>query len=681
MDEQKLLDWWLPPQGAGEPLSCLATSFTFDTDFFRDDCLGRFIGLRGAVGEEGVGSLAQINELEERLAHVTACVLVDRSASVEGRNLRWDVIPVGVAGGLLHAKTAVLVWENAARVIIGSANLTPAGYRYQREIAVAFDLGQKSPVPREFWLDYLSALREIVGLAPVDLTSPGPRVRAELVLSQLEERITTAGAPRRTSANSIHIIYSKAGESAVDQIRTAFSGLKPRKLTALSPFWDTEDQGTSDAIRSLTSLLAEKGETEAEFMVPLEASTTGSLVQAPADLINRVSRRGTAASLMGVTSGMNEVNMERRRLHAKALSLESSESLLVMVGSSNMTTAGLGLSPHFGHVELNVAYVTEVSGRTSRGLRELFPAVIPVDSTLPYEPQTDPEEELNRPILPRGFVNAIINKGEGEWEILVRLEPRLLPSDWSVEVPALGLTLFSSESAGESSEISAAIGNPKVLPQGLSVHWTEKNGHKVSADWVLNISNPADLPLDERLRAVPIDLIIEALSKRSTNPAALLDRLLDGLSDMSPEQLHEIASPLDPLKSYDDSRALLKRIGVYGRALDELQKQLSRPVPTLSALGWRLTGLISPTRIAEGWVEQANEGNLPIEVAHFLFAELLLSMKRVDWASVTSGLEEKDVQRQLSEAFARWDSTYAQLEALPAGHELIEYVTAARSLT
>ena len=681
MDEQKLLDWWLPPQGAGEPVSCLATSFTFDTDFFRDDCLGRFIGLRGAVGEEGVGSLAQINELEERLAHVSACVLVDRSASVEGRNLRWDVIPTGVAGGLLHAKTAVLIWENTARVIIGSANLTPAGYRYQREIAVAFDLDQKSPVPSEFWLDYLSALRDIVNHAPSDLTSIGPKVRAELVLSQLEERIAIVGAPRRTAKNNVHVVYSKKGESAVDQIRAVFTGLKPRKLTALSPFWDTEDLGASDAVRSLTSLLAEKGDTEAEFMVPLEVSTTGSLVHAPADLINRVSRRRTETSLMGVTSGMSEVNMERRRLHAKALSLESSDSLLVMVGSSNITTAGLGLSPHFGHLELNVAYITAAAGKTARGLRALFPTVIPVDSALPHAPQTDPEEDLNRPILPRGFVNAIINKIEGEWEILVKLEPRLLPSDWSVEVPALGLTLFSSESAGDSPEISAAIGNPKVLPQGLSVHWTEKNGHKVSADWVLNISNPADLPLDERLRAVPIDLIIEALSKRSTNPAALLDRLLDGLSDMSPEQLQEIASPLDPLKSYDDSRALLKRIGVYGRALDELQKQLSRPVPTLSALGWRLTGLISPTRIAEGWVEQANEGNLPIEVAHFLFAELLLSMKRVDWASVTSGLEEKDVQRQLSEAFARWDSTYSQLEALPAGHELIEYVTAARSLT
>lgn len=681
MDEQRLLDWWLPPQGAGDPVSCLATSFTFDTDFFRDDCLGRFIGLRGAVGEEGVGSLAQINELEERLADVTACVLVDRSASVEGRNLRWDVIPVGVQGGLLHAKTSVLVWENTARVIIGSANLTPAGYRYQREIAVAFDLDDKSPVPREFWFEYLSALQDIVSQAPSDLTSPGPRARAELVLAQLEQRISSVDPPRRSATNNVHIVYSKSGDSAVNQVKSLFTGLKPRKLVALSPFWDREDQGPHDAIRSLTSLLAETGDTEAEFLVPIEASTTGSLVQAPADLAGRVSRRSINTSLMGVTSGINEVNEERRRLHAKALSLESSESLLMMVGSSNMTTAGLGLSPHFGHLELNVAYVSAAAGKTALGLQGLFPNVVPVDLNLPHAPESDPEEETNRPTLPSCFVNAIINKVTNEWEILVRLESKSLPKEWSITAPALGEVLFSSESAGDTSEISTKIGNPKVLPQGLTVHWTDTDGQKLSADWVLNVANPADLPLDERLRAVPIDLIIEALSRRSANPAALLDRLLDGLSDMSPEQLHEIASPLDPLKSYDDSRALLRRIGVYGRALDELQNQLSRRVPTLSALGWRLTGLISPTRIAEGWVDQAKNGELPLEVAHFLFAELLLTIKRVDWITATQGLDQTDVQRQLSEAYARWESTYAQLSALPPNHELIDYVAAARDLT
>lgn len=681
MDDQKLLDWWLPPDGAGEPLSCLATSFTFDTDFFRDDCLGRFVGLRGSVGEEGVGSLAQINELEERLANVTACVLVDRSASVEGRNLRWDVIPIVVAGGLLHAKTAVLVWENALRIIIGSANLTPAGYRYQREIAVAFDLHEKSSVPGQFWLDYLAALKSIVGLAPHDLTPVGPQGRAELVLAQLEQRIQQTPPRRRSASNNVHIVKSQSGQSAVGQLHSLLTGLRPRKLVALSPYWDREDQGEQDAVRSLTALLAEKGRTSAEFIVPLEATVDGSLVQAPADLVGRVKRRQTETTLSGVTSVARDVAAERRRLHAKALMLESSESVLVMIGSSNMTTAGLGLSPHHGHVELNVAYLTPATGKMPRALRELFPSAVPVDENVDHAPQEDPEEDPIRPVVPQGFINAVIARGENQWEILVRLDPGSLPMKWSIDIPALGTAAFTSESVGSQAELSAAIGNPQVLPQGLVVTWVDSEQQYRRADWVLNVANPADLPLDERLRAVPIDLIIEALSQRSSNPAALLERLLDGLSDMSPEELDEIASPLDPLKSYDDSRALLRRIAVYGRALDELHKQLSRPVPTLSALGWRLTGLISPSRIAEGWLEQEIEGNLPLEVAHFLFAELLLSMKRVDWPNVTKGLDARDVERQLTKAYEKWETVYSQLPALSPGHELSYYVAAARSLS
>ena len=35
----KLLDAWIPPEKSGEPIGCLATSFTFDNEFFEDECL------------------------------------------------------------------------------------------------------------------------------------------------------------------------------------------------------------------------------------------------------------------------------------------------------------------------------------------------------------------------------------------------------------------------------------------------------------------------------------------------------------------------------------------------------------------------------------------------------------------------------------------------------------------
>ena len=47
----RLLDLWLPPDGAGRALGCLATTFTFDAEFFEQQCVGRFLGLDTRPGE------------------------------------------------------------------------------------------------------------------------------------------------------------------------------------------------------------------------------------------------------------------------------------------------------------------------------------------------------------------------------------------------------------------------------------------------------------------------------------------------------------------------------------------------------------------------------------------------------------------------------------------------------
>jgi len=678
MPEQKLLDWWLPPAGAGDPVACLATSFTFDTDFFRDECLGRFIGLRGAVAEEGVGSLAQINELEERLSDVSACVLVDRSASVDGRNLRWDVIPVAVAGGLLHAKTTVLIWQNTVRVIIGSANLTPAGYRYQREFGVALDLTPDTPVTQTFWDDYALAMGSILSLVPDDITDMGPKSRATSILHQLTLRIEQSDPPKRQSSDRIGLVFSRPGSSAVEQIDSFMGGLRPRRLRAMSPFWDSQDQGSSDAVRALTGLLAHKGRASAQLLVPLEATASGSLVHAPRDLDERVARTQIEVQLLGISDGSDSVELDRRRLHAKAVTFESDELLTVMMGSSNMTAAGLGLHAHAGHIEMNVVYSTSTSSRAATELRALLPLGIPLNQESNHVESEDPEEELNRPPLPLGFIAAFLHRTGDQWEVLLHLNLQKLPREWSIRAPGVGAILIDHFSGLVEAISRIELANSRDLPQLLSVTWVDSEGDSWTADWVLNATNPADLPLDDRLRAIPIDLIIQALAQRNTNSSAALERLLNSLSGDSGFEDYEQPNPLDPLKAYDDSRALLKRIGMYGRALDELEVNLSRPVSTPSTLGWRLSGLVSPTRLAEGWADQCVSGELPLEVAHFLLAELMLTINRVDWPSVTRALDQGYVATELDELKARWSNAYERLPPLPKDHDLNTYASASR---
>jgi hypothetical protein len=679
MSELNLLDLWLPPDQAGEPVACLATSFTFQTDFFRDECLARFIGLRGAVGEEGAGLIAQISELEERLSQVSACVLVDRSASVDGRNLRWDVIPVSVAGGLLHAKTAILIWENAVRVIIGSANLTVAGYRYQREFAVALDLNDKTIVPRSFWDDYGQAILSILTLAPDDIGNMGPKTRAASVVNRLLERIEQTDPPRRTTGDRIGLVFSRPGSSAIDQIDSFMGGLRPRLLRAMSPFWDSEDQGNSDAVRALTGLLALRGEARAELLVPLEATASGSLVHAPQNLHDRLARPQIDIELLGISDGSDTADTDRRRLHAKAVTFESEESLVVMVGSSNMTSAGLGLKSHAGHVELNVIYSTAVDSRTSKTLKKLLPHGLTLSQHADYVDSEDPDEELLTTPLPLCFIAAFLSREGDQWFISVRMKLSELPIKWKVSLTGTGTPAIDDSHPNLESVTKFALTDSDQLPQTLVVSWTDASELHHTADWVLNVENPADLPLDERLRGIDIDYVVRALAQRNTSTATALERILDSLSRDSDYGDLDLVASLDPLRAYDDSRALLKRIGIYGRALDELEVNLSRPVTSPSALGWRLYGLVSPTRLAEGWADQCKQGKLPDEIAHFLLAELMLTINRIDWELVTQSLDQQYVASEITTLKKRWTDAYEQIPALPTNHQLNEYVQQSRN--
>ncbi len=80
----KLLSLWEPREGFGEPLGCVATTYTFDASFFELECLSRFVGLESDPHEHEAVYLV---EREERLSQVFSCVLVDASHVAGKRSL------------------------------------------------------------------------------------------------------------------------------------------------------------------------------------------------------------------------------------------------------------------------------------------------------------------------------------------------------------------------------------------------------------------------------------------------------------------------------------------------------------------------------------------------------------------------------------------------------------------
>src|SRR5947209_6581780 len=150
----KLLDAWVAPDDAGDPVGCVATSFTFTPAFFEEECLARFLQLESDPTEDGPVYLV---EREEKLAQLScAAALVDQHHCRGSRNLRLDMLPARMPpASLLHAKVSLLFWSRLIRIIIASANLTEDGYRKNQEVFGVVDFKPQGESP-------LACLRDTV---------------------------------------------------------------------------------------------------------------------------------------------------------------------------------------------------------------------------------------------------------------------------------------------------------------------------------------------------------------------------------------------------------------------------------------------------------------------------------------------------------------------------------------
>jgi hypothetical protein len=114
-----MLECWRPPTGVGEPIGCLATTFTFDSGFFEEECLSRFLNIDSHPDRD---SLAYLLERENMLGATYAGVLIDHQQAGVDHSLRWDILPVRLPGNKCqHAKISVLAWFGCIRIVVASA--------------------------------------------------------------------------------------------------------------------------------------------------------------------------------------------------------------------------------------------------------------------------------------------------------------------------------------------------------------------------------------------------------------------------------------------------------------------------------------------------------------------------------------------------------------------------------
>lgn len=210
----KALDLWQAPHGAGEPLICIATTYTFDPTFFETECVGRFLQMEAHPSESA--SVAYLIEREEKLAGARVHALVDRRHARDKESLRWDIIGVLVPSAVQHAKLAILAWNDHVRLIIGSGNLTESGYRKNLEVFGTVDLSRKDGGGRSALLRALEFLAELEAFAVGDVSTQTPRGRLRDSIEQLRQHI------RRWSDTEDRLdgvpVFNSPSRSVLDQL-------------------------------------------------------------------------------------------------------------------------------------------------------------------------------------------------------------------------------------------------------------------------------------------------------------------------------------------------------------------------------------------------------------------------------------------------------------------------------
>jgi hypothetical protein len=627
-ETRKLLDAWLPPEDAGAPIACLATTFTFEPEFFEGDCLARFLSLDTVRYESP--ELAFLIEQEERLGETRAAVVADRSYRAQGRSLRWDILTVGLRGGVQHAKVTLLLWENVFRIIVGSANLTAAAYRRNVETGIILDAksgsGAKEVVSR-----LLKCLEDIVEATEGRAYEPGPKQRAVEVLELASARLDAlgvAGASRRRSLR-IAVVPASRGVEALPGIQAVWSGPSPARATVMSPFFD-ESPGRSVATAHLLETLRRRGHVHSTFVVPVDYVEGRTFVRAPRSILAHESHR----SSIDFRRFSLENESEPRRLHAKAILLESGEWVAGLVGSSNFTAAGLGLLAGAGNLEVNLAFGAPASSDEAKAIRRLVPAgeLVRDADVDEWEPERD-QDEPEGPVLPFGFAECLLDPPPAS-SVILRFRPPELPSRWTVALPQ-GRTLLSARTwnrAGCPEELRLPLADDEH-PFLLRVAWSAG-----AVDWPLNVTDPARLPPPEQLRDLPAQALIEALA--STRP--LHEALLGALERVALGDA--IPTELDPLQRYSSTGHLFQRTRRLSIALEGLRRRLERPAGSIDVLEWRLRGPFGPRALADGLLgEEAGETRVEGEAAFFI-AELALMISAVDWSKAAAFLSFDEVR-------------------------------------
>lgn len=644
---EALLDLWQPPPNAGDPVGVLATTFTFDAEFFESNCLARFLAVE-TVSEGSKSIVDQIGDIELQQALRTAqvTVLADRSQTAERSTLQWDALHCLVPGGLLHSKVSILLWENATRLLIGSANLTAAGYRSNIEIVLPADLGPHCILPPATLNEIANEVSSYLDLVPGLTAESTARARAEGLLTLFRRRIAESSAA--TGKLVAIAAPTNRDSSPLSMFNDVWKHARPTTATQLSPFWDSSDPAV---LRAVDKLVTGQPAVSRKHNV-LTTINQQAEIYFPKELFD--------AGIVDYVYELPAIDKDERPLHAKCLRLTSDDWIAVLVGSSNHTIAGLGLSETGRrHRELNIWLGAPRKSAEGKALDSLLThgQKLSMDNTVLVVEDED-DDSVIAP-LPAFFGYCELRHVGDDWILRFTFDPAAnVPTNW--EVRTTGERVFI-DSNGWAAADRPTTSDQTITADELSMHVIVR-WDGTEASWPVVVDDPLSLPPTPTLLSLSAYQLLTALTTGRSISQATRDQMeIEEAVARSSEVLH------DPHKRFESDDYLLRRGRALGQSLNRIESILGRPAATLDVLRARLAAPLGPLFIANALSRDALEGEVSATEAAFTIAELALSLGRIDWSAVVEPFVDlvDNPEQPIVEAITKMTTIVDALTPLP----------------
>jgi len=352
------------------------------------------------------------------------------------RSLRWDLIPVRLRNGILHAKISILQWSELIRLIIGSANLTEDGYRKNREVFGVLDYYKDSDSPLECLYATVDYLAELLNEnhSP-DLSSPAVERCLNFLkgIRHVNKKWGVVSQPKGKKNIHVYPVFtSRKRKPIFEQINEKWPDASPPSFAYVTtPFYDkTSENDVYVPSQKLWSVLKQRGGATVYYNVTAEDSDNqGSMViHAPYKSLIKAqpeNRTEVYSCFNLIDESQSDVESDEvfRPLHLKSIWLENNNWAQYIIGSSNFTSAGLGINKRYINYEANLCYTVSCNNKKGYNtLDKAYPSCTEIQNDTikggVYKPDNEDALDLNIVSLHDFFALAVYSRNKTGDEII-----------------------------------------------------------------------------------------------------------------------------------------------------------------------------------------------------------------------------------------------------------------------